>query len=245
MITVRNLTKYYAEMPALRGISFDAGQREVIGFLGPNGAGKSTAMRILTGFYPATSGTAEVAGHEVHAAPVEVKKRVGYLPEQVPLYDEMTVTAFLRYVCAVKGVPRRARRGEIARVMARCGVTEMAARLIGHLSRGYRQRTGLAQALIGSPPVLVLDEPTVGLDPRQIIAIRRMIRELGRDHTVLLSTHILAEAAAVCDRVLIIHEGLLAADTRLDGSGGQGASRLETLFMNAVSGDVEAGKEGA
>ena len=197
-------------------------------------------MRILTGFAPATRGSAKVAGYEVHADPLEVKRRVGYLPERVPLYEEMVVAGFLNYVAEVKGVPRAGRRTEVERVMERCGLKDLAGRLIRNLSKGYRQRVGLAQALIGSPPVLILDEPTVGLDPRQIVEIRQMIKELGREHTVLLSTHILPEVAMVCERVIIINQGRVVAQERLDSLGAGDARSLEQLFLEAIAADRES-----
>ena len=207
MIEVQGLTKYYGPIAAIEDVSFHVGQGEIVGFLGPNGAGKTTTMRILTGFSPASRGTAKVAGFDIHEAPIEVKKRVGYMPETVPLYTEMVVEKFLAYVAEVKGVPRAGRRAEVDRVIERCGVSPVAKRVIRHLSKGFRQRVGLAQALIGSPPVLILDEPTVGLDPGQIVEIRRMIQDLAREHTVLLSTHILPEVTMICRRVVIIHRG--------------------------------------
>lgn len=238
MIEVSGLSKRYGAIVALDHASFSVGEREIVGFLGPNGAGKSTAMRILTGFFPATSGTARVAGYEVHSDPVEVKRRVGYMPERVPLYDEMVVSGFLHYVAEVKGVPRAARRAEVDRVIARCALTEMSKRLIRNLSKGYRQRVGLAQALIGSPPVLILDEPTVGLDPRQIVDIRQMIKELGADHTILLSTHILPEVAMVCERVIIINQGRIVTQDRMDRlTGPDRGKTLEEVFIEAVAAD--------
>jgi ABC-2 type transport system ATP-binding protein len=248
MIEVQGVSKYYGTIPALRDVTFQVGQGEVIGFLGPNGAGKSTTMRILTGFTPASRGTARVAGFEVHQSPLEVKRRVGYLPERVPLYDEMVVGAFLRYVAEIKGIARAARTTEVGRAMERCGLLGMEKRTLRNLSKGYRQRVGLAQALLGSPPVLILDEPTVGLDPRQIIEIRKMIAELGQDHTVLLSTHILPEVAMVCQRVLILNEGRIVAENRMDQfQGGDAEARareLESAFMAAITRD-RALEEGA
>ncbi len=244
MIEVDHLTKYYGSIPALEDVSFQVGQGEVIGFLGPNGAGKSTTMRILTGFSPATRGFARIGGFEVHAHPLEVKRRVGYLPERVPLYDEMVVSGFLRFVAEAKGVPRAGIKTEVGRVMERCSVTDIAGRMIGHLSKGYRQRVGLAQALIGSPPVLILDEPTAGLDPRQIIEIRRMIKELGQEHTVLLSTHILPEVSMVCERVIIIHQGRIVTEDRLDRlTGKDGERTLEDVFMEAIAKDADGKNE--
>ncbi len=244
MIEVEGLTKTYGNIVALRGVSFRVGQGEIVGFLGPNGAGKSTAMRILTRFSPATEGTARIAGYEVHESPIEVKRRVGYLPERVPLYEEMVVAAFLRYVAEVKGVVRAERKAEVERVMERCGLTDMRRRLVGNLSKGYRQRVGLAQALVGSPPVLILDEPTVGLDPRQIVEIRGVIRDLGCDHTVLLSTHILPEVSMVCERVLIINEGRIVAEDRMEHLTGAGARTLEEVFIEVIGAERDKAVEG-
>lgn len=214
MISVKGLTKHYGSVTAVDDVSFEVGQGEIIGFLGPNGAGKTTTMRIMTGYSRPTRGTVVIAGYDILESPLEVKRRVGYLPESVPLYLEMVVSAFLRYCAAIKGIARKDRAKEVDRVMERCGLREMSARTIANLSKGYRQRVGLAQSLLGSPPVLILDEPTVGLDPKQIIEIRLMIKELAEEHTVLLSTHILPEVAMVCERVLIIHKGrLVAQDT--------------------------------
>ena len=228
MIEVKGLTKLYGPIAAIKDVAFSVDQGEIVGFLGPNGAGKTTTMRIITGFSPATSGTARIAGYDVSTAPVEVKKRVGYLPESVPLYLEMRVRKFLQYVAEVKGVPSRERRQEIERVVERCGLGDVAGRTVRNLSKGYRQRVGLAQALVGNPPVLILDEPTVGLDPQQIIEIRGMIKALAQDHTVLLSTHILPEVAMVCRRVLIIHRGtIVAQDTMENLTGAGSASRIE------------------
>jgi len=220
MIEVKRLTKYYGPFPAIENVTFSVDQGEIIGFLGPNGAGKTTTMRILTGFSPPTRGSARIAGFDITANPLEVKRRVGYLPESVPLYGEMLVDGFLHYVAEVKGVPRNRRKSEAARVMERCGLTHMSRRLIRNLSKGYRQRVGLAQALVADPPVLILDEPTVGLDPRQIVEIRQMIRDLGKDHTVLLSTHILPEVTMVCERVVIINKGRVVAENRMEDLAG-------------------------
>ncbi|MFM1921503.1 MAG: hypothetical protein RLZZ303_3137 [Candidatus Hydrogenedentota bacterium] len=238
MIETNDLTKRYGAFAAIRGVTFSVAAGEVVGFLGPNGAGKSTTMRILTGFMPATSGTAKVAGHEVHSDPLAVKRSVGYMPERVPLYEEMAVTAFLDFVARVKGLSRVQRKEEIARALERCGLTDMARRMIGNLSKGYRQRVGLAQALLGNPSVLVLDEPTAGLDPKQIIEIRELIKSLRGDHTVLLSTHILPEVEMVCERVVIVHRGRVVSQERLDAI--TGARSLEDVFMEAISRDEEA-----
>ncbi|HDP34224.1 MAG TPA: ABC transporter ATP-binding protein [Candidatus Hydrogenedentes bacterium] len=239
MIEVKGLTKYFGALAALQNASFSVGAGEIVGFLGPNGAGKSTAMRILTGFFPASRGEARVAGFEVHEQPLEVKRRIGYLPEHVPLYDEMTVKGFLDYVARVKGLPRASRRREMSRVMEVCGLNDMGGRLLRQLSKGYRQRVGIAQALTGSPPVLILDEPTVGLDPGQIVEIRRMIRELGGTHTVLLSTHILPEVSMVCDRVIIISRGHIVAQDTMERLTAAGGKTLEQAFMEAVASDAK------
>ena len=235
MIEVKGLTKYYGPLAAIEDVSFEVGRGEIIGFLGPNGAGKTTTMRILTGFSPPTSGKAIVAGFDISADPIKVKQRVGYMPESVPLYSEMVVQGFLRYVAEVKGVPSRERASEVGRVMERCGLTHMSRRIVGNLSKGYRQRVGLAQALVGSPPVLILDEPTVGLDPKQIVEIRQMIKELAEEHTVLLSTHILPEVAMVCQRVVIINRGHIVAK---DTMSNLAASEEATIEVDA-KGDTE------
>lgn len=231
MISAKGLTKRYGAIAAVEDVTFEVEAGEIIGFLGPNGAGKTTTMRILTGFTPATSGEAKVAGFDVSDSPLEVKRRVGYLPENVPLYPEMVVEAYLRYVARVKGVGRSEMPREVGRVLERCGLAHMRSRVIGNLSKGYRQRVGLAQALVGKPPVLILDEPTVGLDPKQIIEIRNMIKELGAEHTVLLSTHILPEVAMVCERVLIIHEGRIVAQDTMENLG---AKERKTIVVHAA-----------
>jgi ABC-2 type transport system ATP-binding protein len=214
MINVQNLTKRYGDLTAIEDVTFNVQKGEILAFLGPNGAGKTTTMRILTCFLPATSGTASVAGYDIFEQPQEVKRHIGYLPESPPLYTEMTVTEYLRFVSKIKGIERRDRTPALARVLERCALTEVRHRLIGNLSRGYRQRVGLAQALIHNPEVLILDEPTTGLDPKQIIEMRQVIKELAGQHTVILSTHILPEATAVCQRVVIIHKGrIVAVDT--------------------------------
>ena len=236
MIEVNGLTKYYGAIAAIEDVSFTVAQGEIIGFLGPNAAGKTTTMRVLTGFSPPTRGTATIAGFDILKHPLEVKKRIGYMPENVPIYGEMVVSSFLSYVAEVKGIPRSQRRQEEDAVMERCGLTQVAKRISRHLSKGYRQRVGLAQALIGNPPVLILDEPTVGLDPQQIVEIRQMIKGLGQDHTILLSTHILPEVTMVCQRVLIINRGrIVAQDTMENLAGGQ--RTLEEVFIGVVSSD--------
>lgn len=214
MIEVDHLTKYYGPIVAIQALSFRVEKGEILGFLGPNGAGKTTTMRILSGFMPASSGRASVAGYDVFAQALEVRRRVGYLPENVPLYREMTVQGYLQFVAEVKGIPSAQRTRKVGEVMEACGARDMERRLIGGLSKGYRQRVGLAQALLNDPPVLILDEPTVGLDPRQIIEIRQIIKDLRHEHTVILSTHILPEVSMTCDRVVIISGGqVVAVDT--------------------------------
>ena len=241
MIEVKGLTKLYGSIAAIRDVSFEVEQGEIIGFLGPNGAGKSTTMRVLTGYTPATSGTARIAGFYIDDDPIEVKRRVGYMPESVPLYGEMFVDSFLNYVAEIKNVPRRERRVEVDRVKERCGLSDMGKRIIRNLSKGYRQRVGLAQALVGNPPVLILDEPTVGLDPRQIVEIRHMIKDLAEEHTVLLSTHILPEVSMLCERVLIINKGrIVAQDTMKHLVGGKGGKTLEDVFVDVIARDEGA-----
>jgi ABC-2 type transport system ATP-binding protein len=211
MIKVQGLTKRYARTVAVDNISFEVEKGQIVGFLGPNGAGKTTTMRVLTCFLPPTSGSASIAGHDVLEQPLEVKKRIGYLPETPPLYPEMEVSEYLTFVGRLKGissaeVPRR-----VDDVMGRCAVGDVRDKLIGKLSKGYRQRVGLAQAIIHNPDVLILDEPTSGLDPKQIIEIRELLRNLAGEHTIILSTHILSEVEHSCERVIIISQGKLVA----------------------------------
>lgn len=214
MIKVENLTKRYAGVTALNGLSFEVQRGEIVGFLGPNGAGKSTTMRILTGFIPASSGRAEVAGLDVFENSLEVRERVGYMPENNPLYTEMRVSEYLKFRSKLKGLPRAERKERIPEVLEMTGLTDVAQRIIGQLSKGYRQRVGLADALLAEPDLLILDEPTIGLDPVQIRQVRQLIKDLGKRHTILLSTHILPEVEMTCNRVIIIHHGrILASDT--------------------------------
>ena len=210
MIRTHGLTKYYGVHPAIQGLSFEAAPREILGFLGPNGAGKTTTMRILAGFMPPTEGRAEVAGFDVVDQSLEVRRRVGYLPETVPLYPDLSVSEYLGYMGSLRRVGDLEAR--IEEVLEEVGLIERSESIIGNLSKGLRQRLGLAQALLHQPQVLILDEPTIGLDPAQIIEVRRLIQELGKERTVLLSTHILSEAQQLCDRVLIINKGLIVAE---------------------------------
>src|SRR6266702_4695429 len=211
MIEVERLTKSYGPLTAIRDVSFSVAPGEIVGFLGPNGAGKSTTLRILSCFMPASGGTAVVAGYDVFRESMEVRRRIGYLPENVPLYTDLRVAAYLDFVAETKGVPRGERKKRVADVMDRCMVADVQNRLIGKLSKGYRQRVGLAQAIVSDPEVLILDEPTIGLDPKQITEIRSLIKSLAGQHTVILSTHILPEVSMVCDSIIIINKGRVVA----------------------------------
>ena len=214
IIEVIDLVKQYPGRTALDRLNFVVGRGEVVGFLGPNGAGKSTTMRILSGFLPATRGTARVAGFDVFHEAEEVRRRIGYMPENNPLHLDMRVREYLRFRARLKGLGGRRRRQRVDAVLQQCGLTEVQNRIIGQLSKGYRQRVGLADALVHEPDLIILDEPTIGLDPHQIRAVRALIKELGQKHTVFLSTHILSEVEMTCSRVIIIHQGrILAADT--------------------------------
>jgi ABC-2 type transport system ATP-binding protein len=210
MIQVDNLTKYYGDVAAIRDVSFNVDKGEILAFLGPNGAGKTTTMRILTAYMPPSAGSAQVAGYDVFNDSLEVRRRVGYMPETVPLYSEMTVRSYLDFAARLRGVDDRRKRVEAA--METCHVADYAETAIGKLSKGYRQRVGLAQALVHDPEILILDEPTLGLDPKQIIEVRELIRGLGSERTIILSTHILSEASQVCGRVVIINEGQIVAE---------------------------------
>jgi ABC-2 type transport system ATP-binding protein len=211
LIEVKDLTKRYAEHTAVDHVSFTVNKGEILGFLGPNGAGKTTTMRILTGFLPATSGTAQVAGFDVFNDSLEVRKRIGYLPENPPIYLDMTVNAYLEFVARIKNVPAEKRKARVADALEKTNLADKRFELIKRLSRGYKQRVGLAQALVHDPEVIILDEPTVGLDPKQIIEVRHLIKGLAGSHTIILSTHILPEVSMTCDRVVIINRGRIAA----------------------------------
>jgi len=210
MIDVEHITKQYGDFTALDDLNFTIGKGEVVGFLGPNGAGKTTTMRILTGFMPPTSGAARIAGHDVFFDSLEARRKIGYLPETVPLYPEMTVRSYLSYMAKLRGTKNRKECVDAA--MEATHLTDRADMIIAKLSKGYRQRVGLSQALVHQPEVLILDEPTIGLDPKQIIEVRELIRELGREHTIILSTHILPEVSQICTRVIIINEGKIVAE---------------------------------
>ena len=216
MIEVNNLTKYYGDFPAIEGISFTVNKGEILGLLGPNAAGKTTTMRILTGFIPPTSGSAKVAGFDVVGDSLEARKRIGYLPETVPLYTEMTVEDYLDFMGNIRGMDKGWRRRRIAEVIEITRLGEYQSSLIGKLSKGFRQRVGIAQAVLHEPDVLIMDEPTIGIDPIQVVETRSLIKGFGGEHTVILSTHILPEVSMVCDRVIIIHEGRVVAIDRPD-----------------------------
>ena len=255
MIEVQHLTKKYGPVTAVEDVSFKVERGEILGFLGPNGAGKTTTMRILTGYMPATDGRAVVAGFDVFDQPIEAKRRTGYLPETPPLYPDMSVIEYLQFVARIKGVPPAGRNERIRAVMERTRIADMANRLCSKLSKGYRQRVGLAQAIIHNPDVLILDEPTAGLDPKQIIETRQLIKELAGNHTIILSTHILPEVSQTCQRVVIINKGrVVAVDTpdaltarlrgsetmyiQVDASGADATSTLQRV--SGVTGVVQA-----
>ena len=216
MIEVSELTKDYGTVVAVRDVSFSVGKGEIVGFLGPNGAGKSTTLRILAGFLGATSGTVRIAGHDIAEAPLAARRALGYMPESAPLYHELRVSEYLLFRARLKEVPRGKRTAAVGDAMARAGVSHMASTVIQHLSKGYRQRVALADALVANPPLLILDEPTAGLDPNQIREVRALVKELGADRTVLLSTHILSEVEATCERAIVIDRGKLVAEGTLE-----------------------------
>ena len=249
MIRVEGLTKRYGDLVAVRGVSLEVQRGEVVGFLGPNGAGKTTIMRMLTGFLPPSEGSVEIAGHSMEREPIPARRAIGYLPETPPLYAEMRVEDYVRYVASIKDVPRRARAEKVESALEACGLREVRRQVIGTLSRGFRQRVGLAQAIVHEPPVLVLDEPTSGLDPVQIVEIRNLISQLAREEgrTVILSTHILPEVEAICQRVVLISMG----EIRIDGALAEvrGTGSLEDIFLREAGAQpagvpVESGEGG-
>ena len=243
MIEARGLTKRYGDLVAVEDVGFSLARGEVVGFLGPNGAGKTTTIRMLTGFLPPTDGTAVIAGHDIFGDPIAARRAIGYLPETLPLYPEMTVKSYLAYVAKIKDVPRVERREAVDRAIARTALTDVRRQVIGTLSKGFRQRVGLAQAIVHNPPVLILDEPTAGLDPLQIREIRALIAELTAPsqgdtrHTVILSTHILAEVDAICRRVILINQGRKVVDAPLSEltSGGR---TLDQVFTEHTARDA-------
>lgn len=241
MITISNLTKKYGDKYALAGISFDVKDGEILGFLGPNGAGKGTTMNIITGYNAATGGSVTVDGVDITENPIEVKKKIGYLPEIPPLYIDMTVIDYLDFVYDIKKVKTGSKEKHIADILKTVRIEDVKGRKIGNLSKGYKQRVGLAGALVGDPEVLILDEPTVGLDPKQIIEIRNVIKSLGKEKTIILSSHILSEISAVCDRVIIINKGkFIAEDTPKNLSAKLGGSKR---MMFTIEGDKEKAEE--
>ncbi|MDE7300152.1 MAG: ABC transporter ATP-binding protein [Lachnospiraceae bacterium] len=229
MIEVKDLVKKYGDHIAVDHLSFTVEKGQILGFLGPNGAGKSTTMNMLTGYISSTEGSIVINGHDIYEEPEETKKSIGYLPEQPPVYPDMTVQEYLRFVMNIKKVPKNRRAAMLADIMERTGITEVSGRLIKHLSKGYRQRVGLAQAVVGYPEVIILDEPTVGLDPMQIIEIRELMKSLAKRHTVIISSHILSEISAVCDTVMIINKGKMVITDKVENLPKhlKGASRLE------------------
>jgi len=237
MIEVRNLTKRYGDLVAVRDVTFTAATGQILGLLGPNGAGKTTTMRIITGFMPATTGTVKVAGYDIFEDSFEARKRIGYLPENPPLYTDMTVAGYLRFAAKIRGVAKAELGDALDRVVHTCSLGEVAHRVVGHLSKGYRQRVGLAQALIHNPSVVVLDEPTIGLDPRQIIDIRTLIKELAVDRTVILSTHILPEVQQLCEKVVIINRGRIAVEDTMANLTRE--TPLEQVFLSQITKDEE------
>jgi ABC-2 type transport system ATP-binding protein len=233
MIEVKNLSKAYGSFVAVKGISFKAERGQILGFLGPNGAGKTTTMRIITGYMPATSGTVVIDGLDIFTNSLEARRLIGYLPENPPVYNDMRVEGYLRFVAKLRGVKRSELESAVDHMLHVCGLTDMARRICGQLSKGYRQRVGLAQALIHDPPVLVLDEPTIGLDPRQIHEIRELIRGLGGHRTIVLSTHILPEVSQICDRVVIINDGRVVLEEQLSQL--PTGTSLEEIFLTAIA----------
>jgi len=260
MINVRNLTKYYGDYAAVRDVTFEVPRGQIVGFLGHNGAGKTTTMRILAGYLTASSGTASIDGFDVFVDPLEVRRRIGYLPESCPLYTEMRVNEYLYFRAGIKGLSGDKRRSRMQYVLERCWLEEVQRQVIGTLSKGFRQRVGLADSLLADPPVLILDEPTAGLDPTQIRSTRKLIRELGQQHTILLSTHILPEVEMTCDRVIIIDHGQVAVSRMmkeltegagddnslmvlLDGVGDAGELRSLPGVASATSEDTDHGSK--
>jgi ABC-2 type transport system ATP-binding protein len=235
MIEVRNLTKKYGDRTAINNLTFSVGKGEILGFLGQNGAGKTTTMKILTGFMPATSGTAAIGGFDVFENPLEVKKKIGYLPENPPIYPELLVFEYLSFVADLRGISKSEKSNKIDRVIERCNLGDVRRRLIGNLSKGYRQRVGLAQALIHDPEVLILDEPTVGLDPKQVNEARGLIKSLRSDKTVIYSTHILSEVSATCDRIIVIDKGNIVAQEAINPMGAAGGLVKTEIVVRKIS----------
>lgn len=235
MIEVQGLTKYYGDFRAVSQINFSASKGDIVGFLGPNGAGKTTTIRMLATYLPPSAGTAKVAGFDIQTEADEVRRRIGYLPENPPLYNEMTVEEYLKFVATIKGVPSKKLKASIEEAIAKTFLGDVRRKLCGHISKGYRQRVGLAQAIIHNPDVMILDEPTSGLDPKQIIEIRKLISSLAEEHTLILSTHILQEVSMVCNKVVVIAHGRVATQGYLQDL--TKTKTLEQVFMEAASSD--------
>ena len=237
MIEISNLVKRYGDKKAVNGISFTVNDDEILGFLGPNGAGKTTTMNIITGYISSTSGTVKVNGHDILEEPELAKKEIGYLPENPPLYYDMTVREYLNYICDLKGVAKERRKNQLDRIVSMVKIDDVYDRLIGNLSKGYKQRVGIAQAMVGNPPILILDEPTVGLDPNQIIEIRKLIKSLSKSHSIIISSHILSEIQEIADRFVIINKGKVAAIDTI----GDLSKRLsgQTKLLMAFKGPVK------
>lgn len=239
MVKVENLTKRYGKVEAISNLNFEIKKGEIVGFLGPNGAGKSTTMRILTGFLPPSEGSVEIFGHDVLEDSLEARKKIGYLPENAPLYLDMTVTGLLKYCAELKGVEKEKREEQIEKIINETGLQEVKNRIIKTLSKGFRQRVSLAQALVGDPEFLILDEPTITLDPKQVTEIRKLIKELGKSRTIILSTHILSEVSAICDRVIIISKGkIVASDTPENLTSGAGSIEKVIVKIKGPVGEV-------
>ena len=236
MIRLEHVTRKYGHITALRDVTLEAAPGKITGLLGRNGAGKTTAMNLMAGYFPPDEGRVLIRGTDMLEKPRECRRLIGYLPEKPPLYEEMTVKDYLKFVCDLREVLPRAREGHTAEIMRICGLEAEGDRVIGHLSKGFRQRTGIAQALCGNPEALILDEPTVGLDPRQVVEIRQLIHALGSTHTVIFSTHVLSEAQALCSRVLIVHHGRLVSDVSLTGETGRKAVHV---FSACIAGNRE------
>ena len=241
MIEVEHLTKVFNGRKAVDDISFKVQKGEILGFLGPNGAGKTTTMRILTCYLPSTEGTARVAGYDVFEESIEVRRRIGYLPENPPVYPEMTIESYLNFVAKIKGTSSDKRRAQVDDVMGKCSIGDVRNRIIGKLSKGYKQRVGVAQALLNNPDVLILDEPTIGLDPKQIFEVRSLIKSLAGDHTVVLSTHILPEVSMTCSRVVIINEGRVIAQDTPEGLTRQASGAQKVSLL--VEGPADAARD--
>ena len=238
IIQVKNVSKIYSgEIEAVSDISFNVEKGQILGFLGPNGAGKTSTMRMITGYMPPTTGEIKVGGYDIFHNPIEARKQIGYLPEHPPLYLDMTTVEYLDFVAVIKGTPRKKIGEQIDFVLEKCSLTEVANRLLGHLSKGFRQRVGLAQALVHDPQVLILDEPTIGLDPRQIREIRGLILSLKGDHTIVISTHILREVSMLCDRAVIIHRGQIVVDDTIDNLGKHGSTEQKLVIRLTEPGE--------